>query len=236
MGRQPGFRTALLLVFLLTLALATAFPALAASLPGPIVQPAPRAAVQHVRYYFVSCVPYARQRSGIDLPGNAWQWWGNAAGRYARGQTPEPGAVLAFRAIRRMPLGHVAVVSRVINAREILVDQANWIPPGVIVRGTPVVDVSPENDWTEVRVGIGGGHFGSEYPTYGFIYRGRPGEVPTEVASSLPLPPIAPGSGSFAAGGTSGHIEVAEAPADVSLGSALVTGGFRLDAPDHRLR
>lgn len=234
MGRQPSYRIALLLASLLSLGIA--LPAAAASLPGPIIQLAPRAAVQQVRYYFVSCVPYARMRSGIDLPGNAWQWWGNAAGRYERGQTPEPGAVLAFRAIRRMPLGHVAVVSRVINAREILVDQANWMPPGVIVRGTPVVDVSPENDWTEVRVGIGGGHFGSEYPTYGFIYRSRPGEVRTEVATNLPLPPVEPGHGSLDAGAASNHVEVAEAPADVSLGSSLVTGGFRLDAPDHRLR
>ena len=31
-----------------------------------------------------SCVPYARARSGIDLQGDAWQWWDAAAqsGRY----------------------------------------------------------------------------------------------------------------------------------------------------------
>src|SRR4051794_106547 len=28
----------------------------------------------------ISCVPYARQVSGIMVTGNAWQWWNNAAG------------------------------------------------------------------------------------------------------------------------------------------------------------
>ncbi len=189
-------------------------------------------------YYFVSCVPYAIQRSGIHLPGNAWQWWANATGRYARGQMPETGSVLDFRAIRSMPLGHVAVVSRIINSREILVDQANWMPAGVIRLGVPVVDVSPENDWTEVRVSIGGGRFGSEYPTYGFIYRARPGTTPTTVmAESLPLPPMSPAD-IKAVGGSAGQVEVAEAPAPYTApgGSALVSDGLQLDAPDHRLR
>ncbi len=206
------------------------------------------------RYYFVSCVPYAIQRSGIDLSGNAWQWWYNAAGRYARGQAPEPGAVLDFRSIRSMPLGHVAVVSRVVNSREILVDQANWMPAGVIRLGVPVVDVSPENDWTEVRVSIGGGHFGSDYPTYGFIYRAPPGTMigaapTTVVAENLPLPPMSPADLQMAvtgglvgaspgAGGWSSHIEVAEVPAPYTApgGSALVSDGLQLDAPDHSLR
>lgn len=204
--------------------------------------------------YYVSCVPDAIRRSGITLQGNAWQWWYNAAGRYARGQAPAPGAVLDFRSIRSMPLGHVAVVSRVINAREILVDQANWMPAGVIRLGVPVVDVSPENDWTEVRVSIGGGHFGSEYPTYGFIYRAPPGAAPTVVAETLPVPPMSPADLRFAVGigglanGTAGmgagvgpwagHVEVAEAPAPYAApgGSALVSDGLQLDAPDHQLR
>ena len=37
--------------------------------------------------------------------------------------------------------------------------------------GVPVVDVSENNDWTAVRVGLGSATaFGSIYPTYGFIY------------------------------------------------------------------
>jgi surface antigen len=122
----------------------------------------------------ISCVPFARSDSGIEVAGNAWQWWDNAAGVYARGSVPEAGSVLAFQANGRMRLGHVAVISRVINAREVEIDHANWRGPGMrggVARNMPVVDVSQNNDWTAVRVGLGEtGQFGSVYPTYGFIY------------------------------------------------------------------
>src|ERR1700760_1919724 len=38
---------------------------------------------------YMSCVPYARQVSGIKVAGNAWQWWNNSEGLYARGDQPE---------------------------------------------------------------------------------------------------------------------------------------------------
>jgi hypothetical protein len=118
----------------------------------------------------ISCVPYARNATGITLAGNAWQWWDHAAGTYERGSVPEPGGVLAFRANGRMRLGHVAVVTRVVNDREIEIDHANWAGRGV-ARGVAVVDVSENNDWSAVRVGLGrSDDFGSIYPTYGFIY------------------------------------------------------------------
>jgi surface antigen len=145
----------------------------------------------------ISCVPYARSVSGIDVAGNAWQWWDNAAGRYARGNRPEPGSVLSFSANGRMRLGHVAVVSRVVNSREVEVDQANWWGPGMrggVSHGMPVVDVSPANDWTAVRVGLGqSGEFGSVYPTNGFIYN-RPddGHMVAAVASPAPAPALNP--------------------------------------------
>ena len=123
-----------------------------------------------VRDVGMSCVPYARNATGIALIGDAWQWWDLATGIYARGGVPEPGSVLAFRANERMPLGHVAVVTRVVNNREIEIDHANWAAGGV-ARGVPVVDVSENNDWTAVRVGLGSAtSFGSIYPTHGFIY------------------------------------------------------------------
>jgi surface antigen len=119
-------------------------------------------------------VPFARMESGIAVGGNAWQWWDNAAGTYARGATPEPGSVLAFRANGRMRLGHVAVVARVINPRQVLIDHANWPSGGGyggVSEAIPVVDVSEANDWSAVRVALGAsGEFGSVYPTYGFIY------------------------------------------------------------------
>lgn len=123
----------------------------------------------------ISCVPFARANSGIELTGNANTWWHGAAGVYARGQQPEIGSVLDFRSTGRMRLGHVAVVSNIITPRLLEVDQANWtgpgLPPGRVSRGVEVMDVSPANDWTAVRVAVHGtGHFGSVYPTYGFIY------------------------------------------------------------------
>jgi len=123
-----------------------------------------------MRVIGISCVPYARNATGITLAGNAWQWWDHAAGTYERGSVPEPGGVLAFRANGRMRLGHVAVVTKVINDREIEIDHANWAGGGV-ARSVPVVDVSENNDWSAVRVGLGrSDDFGSIYPTYGFIY------------------------------------------------------------------
>ncbi len=142
----------------------------------------------HAVWHGISCVPFAREASGIDLPGNAWEWWGNAAGVFARGSLPQLGSVLAFRANPRMRLGHVAVVTSIVNQREIEVDQANWGTRGGITRGVVVVDVSEDNDWSAVRVELGDGdQFGSVYPTYGFIYN----EVDsgTMVASSAPPAP-----------------------------------------------
>jgi len=124
-------------------------------------------------YGGLQCVPFARAASGIELKGNAADWWYAAAGVYDRGSRPEPGSVLNFRSIGRMRLGHVAVVSAVINSRQIEVDHANWAGSyGGVSRGVAVVDVSPNNDWSEVRVAMGhSGELGSGvYPTYGFIY------------------------------------------------------------------
>ena len=137
----------------------------------------------------MSCVPFARAATGLDISGDAYAWWHNAAGHYARGDAPVPGSVLAFRANARMRLGHVAVVTRVINRREVLVDQANWADWGQITRGVPVIDVSENNTWSDVRVSIGDGRFGSVYPTYGFIYD-RP-DTGTVLASRAPAPLVA---------------------------------------------
>jgi surface antigen len=129
-----------------------------------------RLAVAHYRHSYLQCVPYAREVSHIELTGNAFLWWAEAAGRYARGNAPQEGAVLNFRAIGRMPLGHVAVVTSVIDNRTILVTQANWIP-GTITNDVTMEDVSANNDWSEVQVELGdSSKWGAAYPTYGFIY------------------------------------------------------------------
>ena len=177
-----------------------------------------------VRVAGISCVPYARSASGITLAGNAWQWWDHAEGAYARGRVPEPGGVLAFRANGRMRLGHVAVVTRVVNNREIEIDHANWAGGGV-AHNVPVVDVSENNDWTAVRVGLGSSDsFGSIYPTYGFIYdRPDAGTMLTAITTpaaqpALNTPPrdLRPASErratAVAQGPTREYDEVAEAP------------------------
>jgi len=123
----------------------------------------------------VSCVPYARERAGLPINGDAWQWWQAADGRYERSRRPQPGSVLVFQRTSRNPQGHVAVVSRVVSAREIRVDHANWgtgRARGQIARDQPVMDVSPRGDWSLVRVWYppADDFGGSTFPTYGFIH------------------------------------------------------------------
>ena len=122
----------------------------------------------------LQCVPFARAASGIELKGNAAEWWYAASGVYDRGARPELGSVLNFRPTSRMRLGHVAVVTGVVNDREIEIDHANWAGAGAykggVARGVHVTDVSAANDWSEVQVALPDGRWGSTYPTYGFIY------------------------------------------------------------------
>ncbi len=118
----------------------------------------------------LECAPFARALTGVRLSGDAYAWWDAAAGRYQRASSPVTGSVLVLRRDSRLPYGHVAVVSRVLSGREIMVTQANWVHHRV-TEDQPVVDVSEANDWTLVRVwwppaGQMGSH---EYPAYGFI-------------------------------------------------------------------
>ena len=124
----------------------------------------------------ISCVPYVRQTTGMAIRGNGGDWWHNAAGLYARGHAPEPGAVMAFARTGQMHAGHVAVVQEVISSREILIHHANWAGPGIrrgsIMADVSVVDVSLRNDWSSVRVQVGRDQesLGRIYPIQGFIY------------------------------------------------------------------
>lgn len=125
---------------------------------------------------YLQCAPFARMLSGVDLFGRAASWWQQAVGRYEKGSLPQAGSVLVFKAISSMRSGHVATVSRVVSGRVIEVTHANWSVirgrRGQIERDVQVVDVSPANDWSQVRVwwapqqGLGT----TAYPTYGFIY------------------------------------------------------------------
>lgn len=115
------------------------------------------------------CVPFARAVTGVEIRGNAKTWWDQAKGRYPRGAEPRVGAVMAFAASRAMPKGHVAVVSKVIDDRTVLVDQANW-ERNRITQDTLVIDVSAKGDWSQVRVANAGGTLGRVNPVKGFIY------------------------------------------------------------------
>ncbi|MDJ0946789.1 MAG: CHAP domain-containing protein [Kiloniellales bacterium] len=124
----------------------------------------------------LQCVPYARRISGIEIRGDAWTWWRAAAGRYARRHTPMAGSVLVLGRSRQLRGGHIAVVEAVLNDRVILISHANWLNRGRVHENTPVVDVSPENDWSLVRIWYTPGRTlgGRSYPAKGFIYPKRP--------------------------------------------------------------
>ncbi len=187
------------------------------------------------RGHVLQCVAFAREDSGVDLPGNAANWWDNAAGRYARGNAPEIGSVLNFRANTRMRLGHVAVVADVVNSRMVRIDQSHWNSRGVS-RDISVIDVSPENDWSAVRVALAHGEtYGSIYPTYGFIYPRPDNGTMVAARSDAPMIDAGPAPGTLRSAGRrhSVTLEVAEAP---SRGIDLSTPGIVADAPDRDLQ
>jgi surface antigen len=139
---------------------------------------------------YLQCVPYAREVSGIQIYGDAWTWWDQAAGRYARGHTPRVGAVMAFEPHGKMRLGHVAAVSRVLDSRTVLLRHANWSPiggrRGQIEDDVEAVDVSPDNDWSQVRVWYAPIHSlgTTAWPVAGFIYPNRDARPAFQLASA----------------------------------------------------
>ena len=142
---------------------------LLAACAGPAPRTGPNLAYAR-RYPGISCAPFAREVVGVRLSGDAAAWWDEAAGRYRRSDWPAVGSVLVFRRSSRLPSGHVSVVSRLLDARRVLVIQANWVH-GEMDEDQLVVDVSRRNDWSEVRVWYPPtGQLGTHvYATYGFI-------------------------------------------------------------------
>ncbi|MBR0653718.1 CHAP domain-containing protein [Roseomonas arctica] len=160
----------------------------------------------------ISCVPYAREATGMAISGNGRDWWHNASGLYDRSHRPEPGSVMAMPGTGAMRMGHVAVVERVIGAREIEIHHANWGGPGIargtVMRGVNVVDVSAANDWSAVRIQTGHSDttFGRVYPVYGFIHN-RPDRT----------------GGTMLAGSGRRPVDIAEGGTSVSLGDLRAT-------------
>ena len=129
--------------------------------------------------YVGECVPFARATSGIQIFGNAWTWWKQADGRYMRGHKPRIGAVMVFAQSSKLRLGHVAVVSRIVTPRILMITHANWSRQngvrGHTEQDVTLTDVSARGDWSNVRVwyrdtkGLGT----TVYPVSGFVY-GKP--------------------------------------------------------------
>ncbi len=140
--------------------------------------------------YVGQCVPFAREASGIQIYGDAWTWWDQADGRYRRGGKPRVGSVIAFAKQSRLPLGHVAVVSRIVEDRVLMLTHANWSrfdgQRGRAEQDVTVFDVSERNDWSEVKVWFrdAGGLGGTIYKVHGFIY--SPDQPREELTSRNP--------------------------------------------------
>ena len=128
--------------------LASSFSRIASRQYAPSLAPvvaAERASVRAVR----------PENSGIELSGNAARGGTTLPACMSGALAPEVGSILNFRA-RPGTCGWatVAVVTNVISPRHIEIDHANWGAPGRISRNIDVVDVSPSNDWTDVRVAL----------------------------------------------------------------------------------
>ena len=130
---------------------------------------------------YLNCVQYVKQVSSFDISGNAWMWWNNAKGQYNIGHRPARNSVLVFQRTKAMSAGHVAVVREVVNRRTILIEHANWAPRNGMkgrVSTELVEDISPNNDWTSVRVMHKPSmSFGKPYATNGFIHPRLPALV-----------------------------------------------------------
>jgi surface antigen len=122
------------------------------------------------------CVPYAREKSDIQIYGDAHTWWQQASSRgYQRGQKPQKGAILALSKSSKLSYGHLAVVRKINNTREITVTHSNWgdgpVSRRMTYKSMRVADISPNNDWTSVKFWNPEiDAYGLPYPSHGFIY------------------------------------------------------------------
>lgn len=127
----------------------------------------------------VNCVQFVERTTDMAIRGNAWQWWESAADLYTRGRQPSPNAVMVFAKSGHLRSGHLAVVTGQIDRRTVLVDHANWSPVGGrrgrVEHAVKIVDVSPANDWSQVRVWYGpASDIGQTvYAINGFVYPRR---------------------------------------------------------------
>lgn len=141
----------------------------------------------------LQCVPYAREISRIGIKGDAHTWWRQAQGQYMRSSVPRVGSVMVLSKTSRLRYGHLAVVTRIIDKRNIEVTHTNWGSDyqgrRYVYKRMPVVDTSPSNDWSQARFwDYPSNSFGSIYSVSGFIY---------PEGSGAPLPPSKPTQASY---------------------------------------
>src|SRR5215475_464693 len=67
----------------------------------------------------IQCVPYAREHSNVNIRGDAYTWWDQAAGRFKRSGKPSEGSVMVLTGYSGPEHGHLAVVRKVVSSREI---------------------------------------------------------------------------------------------------------------------
>ncbi len=85
-----------------------------------VITPEPREVKKVVYYGNGTCVPYARQRSGIKLYGNAATFLSRAeAGGYATGSKPVLGGIM----VTDETTGHVAVIEKIEENRVYISEQ-----------------------------------------------------------------------------------------------------------------
>ncbi len=130
------------------------------------------------------CVPYARMISNVHIRGDAWTWWQSAHGNYGRSKRPHVGAVMVLSKTSRLTYGHLAVVTRVVSDREILVEHANWLNKGRVHKHQLVRDVSARGDWSAVKLWYTPGQVMgvTTYPVSGFVHAGRSGPTRTRTS------------------------------------------------------
>ncbi len=127
------------------------------------------------QYERIECARYARIHSDVKIYGDANAWWDLAGGRYARTDKPSIGSVIVLHDYASSTHGHVAIVKKTVNSRELRVDHANWLNDGAIYLNNPVLDISKNNDWSVVKFwNIRAGAWGRNvYPVKGFIGPGK---------------------------------------------------------------
>jgi hypothetical protein len=179
------------------------------------------------------CVRAVRSMSDFTIQGDAWTWWQHSQGVYDHDNRPQAGSVLVFKRTGQLGRGHVSLVSAVVDNRTIEVDHT-WLRSPEIRRSMTVIDVSPDNDWSEVRVwNEPTDQLGTRiYPTYGFVLpAGGTGSGEVAIASAEDEVPVAPRRGAKASGKT---LQVAAKPAKgktaLSKASARVTSNRHRDA------